>query len=257
MKISTKEDYIIHKYIKGDLAEIEENIFRIKAKQKYFRDELLRQITVLKGIHDKQVNDLLDKLNLVNFEIEYSSSQSSQKSKLRIVIYGLIILIMSAMGYWVSQKSQKDITHYAAHMINESIADIPYKSGTRGWESDNMGAELTQQMKSLEVAISSKDYIQTATLFNSLESKVKLTVADRYFYANALVHQQKYDEAIALLTQVIERGDDIFKAEAIWLRALSFGMNNEKGKMESDLRFLQSTTNYQEQNINLLLEKLI
>ena len=256
MKLSEQDKLLIHKYIKDSLSDEEQRIFNNRSKDKDFRKELLRQITVLKSIHDQNKENITNALN----EIELSDTKTSSNSNAllsntlkKIILYtiglGMLIVLSYTTIKFLNVQEPNNSQQYAEVLLKESLKQTHFYSTSRSLEKG--GDDKKYIADSVNDALSNK---KDDEVINILESRDSLTDEEKYIIAEAMLRLSKYSEAIEYLSQIIEDGKD-YKIEALWRRALVYGILKENENMKSDLTALKQQSNYQSEKIENLLSK--
>ena len=256
MKLTEKDKLLIHKYIKDSLSDEEQRIFNNRSKDKDFRKELLRQITVLKSIHDQNKENLTNALNEIELDHTKTSSNSNpihSNALKKIILYtiglGLLVALCLTTFKYLNVQEPNNSQQYAELLLKESIKLPHFYSTSRSLKKGEDDKKSIAD--SVNDALSNNKYDE---VINTLESRDSLTDEEKYIIAEAMLRQSKYSEAIVYLSQIIEDGKD-YNIEALWRRALVYGILKENENMKSDLTVLKQQTNYQSENIENLLSK--
>ncbi len=185
---------------------------------------------------------------------ENVNSKSSKTLYIRLASAAAAVVLIGS--FFIFLQIPKPIDQYASNLMDETEISMTYGSDSRGANSNLEEKDIASLKNELTTVLLNQDFNQALGNFRQLEKISALSVEDKYFYAISLLKSkgENYQKAIRLLNDVVAVDDHNLK-NALWLRALGYGMTDNIPLMKKDLNQLKSITNKEDKRVIDLLSK--
>ena len=142
-------------------------------------------------------------------------------------------------------------------MIEDSYFAVANDFDVRGLNDVASDRLLMDLQHEIDISLEQGDYNAAVGLFKTKEKQTQLSSEDKFYYSVALTKMEKgdYHKAIRMLNSVLEKNDN-FKDESLWLLGLLYIKTGDKGSTKFVFQELLEESDYQSNNVRLLLRKL-
>ena len=179
---------------------------------------------------------------------------STKKIFIRLTSAAAVLLLI--LGSFFFLQKTKPLDQYASNLMQETEISMSYGSESRGGSTSNSEKDIVSLKNELTTVLLNQDFHQALGYFKQLEKVSTLSIEDKYFYAISLLKSKGEDnqKAIRLLNDVINKEDHNLK-NALWLRALAYGMTDNATLMKNDLSKLNTKPKTTDKRVKDLLSK--
>ena len=190
-----------------------------------------------------------------DFEKDHNSKKKNVFLENRYILTSIaaigIVLVILLNGMRFSLES------YSYDFVNSTAITSSYQSNTRGETLTETNPELERWKSEINATLIRKDYGQAIGLFKQFEKNYSLGIEEKFYFAISLLKNKNEDhfKAIALLTDVADAKDTYYQ-EALWFRALGYGMVGNEINMKIDLENLIELSSYKTKDSKEILKKL-
>jgi len=159
-------------------------------------------------------------------------------------------------GFFLFSQKAKPLDQYAGNLLQETEISMSYGSAIRGENPNVTDKEIRSLKSELTTVLLDQDFNQALGYFKQLEKMSSLTIEDKYFFAISLLKTkgEDYQKAIRLLNDVVNANDHN-QENALWLKALAYGMTENAALMKKDLSKLNSISKKTDERVKDLLSK--
>jgi len=185
---------------------------------------------------------------------ETSKPSISKRIYIRVASIAAAAAVIGA--FYIFLQNPKPLDQYAGKLMQETEISMSYGSESRGANSNMNDVNIKSLKNELTTVLLNQDYNQALGYFKQLEKLSALTTEDKYFFAISLLKTkgEDYQKAIQLLNSVVS-ADDHNLNNALWFRALAYGMTDNSPLMKKDLNQLNSISNKENKKALDLISK--
>jgi len=187
---------------------------------------------------------------------EEQRSGRSISRRIILIATSVAAAVILIGGFFYLMQQTEPLNQYAGQLMQETDVSIMYGSGNRGQDETTDDRQIVSLRNALTTVLLDQDFDQALGYFKQLEKSTSLTVEDKYYYAYSLLKSKGEDnqKAIRLLNDVVDEKDHHME-NALWLRALAYGMTDNSPLMKKDLKKLITITKKTDNQVNDLLKK--
>ena len=192
---------------------------------------------------------------LTDSPLENRALNRPSKFKRVAVLFAALFLLLMSFYWFISLDTSLEMM--ADKMLVETNITTVSDSYTRGFEEQNEGNLSIELQNEINIALVQKDYNSAIGLFFTKEKQSQLSIDDKFYYALSISQIENADfyKALRLLEDVTAKNEK-FINESLWLQGLLFIKVRNQIKAKIILIKLHSSSNYQNKNVQALLERM-